>query len=97
MYSLIQKAFSSNDFIKSLGDNVVIKKNETGNRFVSLTQKKCLVIRLDKPYRYECGVSSSADNENFLTPDKINGKFLIMEGLQYQSQHCSNTLFYIEL
>ena len=99
MYSWIEKSFSKTDYIESLGDNVVKKNNETGSRFVSLTQKKCLVIKLQKSgySGNECGISSYADNENFLTPDSINGKFLIMEGLQYQSQNSSNTLYYIEL
>ena len=99
MYSLIKNSFSGTDYIESLGDNIIKKNNETGSRFVSLTQKKCLVIKLLKSGRggNECGISSYADNENFLTPDNINGKFLILEGLQYQSQNSSNTLYYIEI
>lgn len=99
MYSWIEKSFSKTDYIESLGDNVVKKNNETGSRFVSLTQKKCLVIKLQKSgySKNECGISSYADNEHFLTPDSINGKFLIMEGLQYQSENRGNTLYYIEL
>lgn len=99
MYSWIEKSFSKTDYIESLGDNVVKKNNETGSRFVSLTQKKCLVIKLQMSgnRKNECGISSYADNEHFLTPDSINGKFLIMEGLQYQSENRGNTLYYIEL
>lgn len=99
MYSWIDKSFSKTDYIESLGDNVVKKNNETGPRFVSLTQKKCLVIKLHGVgYRGDnCCISSYEENENFLKPDEINGKFLIMEGLQYQSQNSSNTLYYIEL
>ena len=99
MYSWIEKSFSKTDYIESLGDNVVKKNNETGSRFVSLTQKKCLVIKLQKSgnSKNECGISSYADNEHFLTPNSINGKFLIMEGLQYQSENGRNTLYYIEL
>ena len=99
MYTWIEKRFSNESFIDSLGDVVVKKNNETGPRFVSLTQKKCLVIMLKKGSNYdsECAISIFSSNEDFLIPEKINGKFLLMDGLQYQSQNRNNTLYYIEI
>ena len=97
MYDYITNHFKDNLNIEALGEHVIKKNNETGNRFVTLTDKKCLVIKLFKIHGFECGISKYSDNEDFLTPEKINGNFLIMDGLQYQSQDSRNTLYYIEI
>jgi len=99
MYTWIKERFSNESFIDSLGDVVVKKNNETGYRFVSLTQKKCLVIMLKERMNYinECAISTFSSNEDFLKPEAINGKFLLMDGLQYQSPNKYNILYYIEI
>lgn len=97
MFNWIQKSFFKKEFIESLGNNVVIKNNETGSRFVSLTQKKCLVIKLHSYGDDGCAISNYTENESFLKPSQINGKFLIMEGIQYQSNTKNKTLYYIEI
>lgn len=97
MNAEIQKMFSKDQDIETLGEYIVKKNNETGGRFVKLSQDKCMVIKLSKAnYKTECAISHGNDNEDFKTPDEVNGKFLIMEGLQYQSQSSANTLYYIE-
>lgn len=96
MYDSITNQFKDIN-IEALGEHVIKKNNETGNRFVTLTDKKCLVIKLFKIHGSECSISKYSDNEDFLTPKEINGKFLIMDGLQYQSQDSRNTLYYIEI
>lgn len=97
MYNNIQYFFGKDSNIEELGDVVIKKNNETGNRFVSLTPKKCLVIKIAKAGYGDCSISSYSNNEDFLTVDMINGKFLIMDGLQYQSQNKYTSLYYIEI
>ena len=101
MYTWIKGSFSNDSFLQSISEDVIIKNNETGNRFVTLTPNKCMVIRLQQPgsykHQYECGISCNADNEHFLTSKEVNDKFLIIDGLQYQSENSVNTLYYIEI
>lgn len=97
MYDQIKYYFSNDYNIVNLGDVVVKKNNETGYRFVSLTSKKCLVIGISKAAIGDCSISSYHNNEDFLIPVNVNGKFLIMDGLQYQSQNKYTTLYYIEI
>ena len=97
MNNEIQKMFTKDKDIELLGEYIVIKNNETGSRFVGLSENKCMVIKLSQAtYKPECAISHANNNENFIKPDSVNGKFLIMEGLQYQSQSSANTLYYIE-
>lgn len=99
MYTWIKGSFSNDSFLKNISEDVIITNKETGHRFIGLTENKCMVIRLKQPrsYKSECAISCSANNEDFLTSEEVNGKFLIIDGLQFQNEHIANTLYYIEI
>lgn len=99
MYKWINKSVNDNSFIEALGECVKKKQQLTGNSFVDVTNKKCLILKLQNTSYTRLGtkISESSSNENFLTADKIDGKFLILEGLQYQSETDNSVLYYIEI
>ena len=98
MYQWIKDAVNSDEFLEGLGHYLIKKNNDTGLRFVHLTKDKCLVLKLDHVYISDkIAITSPTDPENILSTEDVNGRFLIIDGLEYQSENSANSLYYIEI
>ena len=80
-------------------DAVIKEKIQTGQRWVELTCRSCLVLELTHATYTECAVAQRNDTKNFLDHKAVSGKYPLMNGLQFQNSDATgtNTLYYIEI
>lgn len=98
MVKWIKERFSDENFLNGLGDNVIKFEKKTESRWITLEKdKRCLVILLKQKYNTTSAISNEDSNIEYLDLQKVNGKFPILKGLQYQSSAENNTLYYIEI
>ena len=74
--------------------NEQIKKysNHTEDNFKTITDKKCLILHLDKN-----AVIKSLDNDKEYDIDSVNGYFPIFNGINYKGNKHYNELVYMEI
>lgn len=101
MYEWIKGQLYAKDFTERLGHYLVIKDNNTGLRFSPITsssKQRCMILKLVKTYSsHDCAVSNQIDREHFFTETDVKDKFMIFDGIEYQSDNSSNKLYYIEV
>ena len=99
MYDWIKKAVKEESFIEKLGEFAIKINKETGSRWDTITRDKCLVLKIrTSRYNNSCAICRYSDNQlDALEANQVNDKFLILDGIQYQSNNSSNELYYIKI
>ena len=72
--------------------NIKIYKEDTEDNFKTITDKKCLILHLDKN-----AVIKSLDNDKEYDIDSVNGYFPIFNGINYKGNKHYNELVYMEI
>lgn len=72
--------------------NIKIYKEDTEDNFKTITDKKCLILHLDKN-----AVIKSLDNDKDYDIDLVNGYFPIFNGINYKGNKHYNELVYMEI
>ena len=72
--------------------NIKIYKEYTEDNFKTITDKKCLILHLDKNT-----VIKSSDNDKEYDIDSVNGYFPIFNGINYKGNKYYNELVYMEI
>ena len=72
--------------------NIKIYKEYTEDNFKTVTDKKCLILHLDKNT-----VIKSSDNDKEYDIDSVNGYFPIFNGINYKGNKYYNELVYMEI
>ncbi|ASJ21417.1 hypothetical protein BHAMNSH16_07075 [Brachyspira hampsonii] len=72
--------------------NIKIYKEYTEDNFKTVTDKKCLILHLDKN-----AVIKSLDNDKEYDIDSVNGYFPIFNGINYKGNKHYNELVYMEI
>ena len=72
--------------------NIKIYKEDTEDNFKTVTDKKCLILHLDKN-----AVIKSLDNDKEYDIDSVNGYFPIFNGINYKGNKHYNELVYMAI
>lgn len=72
--------------------NIKRYREDTENNFKTITDKKCLILHLDKN-----AVIKSLDDDKEYDIDSINGYFPIFNGINYKGNKYYNELVYMEI
>ena len=75
-----------------LNRNIKKYKEYTEDNFKTVTDKKCLILHLDKN-----AVIKSSDNDKEYDIDSVNGYFPIFNGINYKGNKHYNELVYMEI
>lgn len=94
MYNIIKNYFSNIHNISLLGDIVKVVSQNTNDYHLDLSDTPSLIIKMSDA----CSIREKKNGSMPLVSKNVNGKFLIMESLRYQSAaDYSNALYYIEI